>query len=79
MHFCFSGYFCAYGRSEISFIHNIISITTARIPLAYLASRAFPTTLLPMGLATATGSVVSIVICVACYLWLRPRFERTRA
>ena len=76
VHFCFSGYFCAYGRSEISFIHNIISITTARIPLAYLASTSFPQTLLPMGLATATGSVVSILICVICYVWLRPRFER---
>ena len=68
VHFCFSGYFCAYGRSEISFIHNIISITCARIPLAYLASAMFPMTLLPMGLAT--------IICVICYLWLRPRFER---
>ena len=76
VHFCFSGYFCAYGRSEISFIHNIISITCARIPLAYLASVTFPMTLLPMGLATATGSVVSIIICIICYLWLRPKFER---
>ena len=77
VHFCFSGYFCAYGRSEISFIHNIISITCARIPLAYLASAMFPLTLLPMGLATATGSVVSIIICVICYLWLRPKFEQS--
>ena len=77
VHFCFSGYFCAYGRSEISFIHNIISITCARIPLAYLASAMFPMTLLPMGLATATGSVVSIIICVICYLWLRPKFEQS--
>ncbi|MCI6231954.1 MAG: MATE family efflux transporter [Selenomonas sp.] len=76
VHFCFSGYFCAYGRSEISFIHNVISITCARIPLAYLASTMFPMTLLPMGLATATGSVVSIIICIACYLWLHPKFEQ---
>ena len=26
VHFSFSGYFCAYGKSEISFIHNVISI-----------------------------------------------------
>jgi len=26
IHFCFSGYFCAYGRSEISFLHNITAI-----------------------------------------------------
>ncbi|MBQ4370542.1 MAG: MATE family efflux transporter, partial [Oscillospiraceae bacterium] len=61
IHFCFSGYFCAYGKSLFSFLHNIISIVFARIPLAYLASKSFPDTLFPMGLATATGSFVSVV------------------
>ena len=70
IHFCFSGYFCAYGHSGLSFLHNIISICTARVPLAYLASRMFPQTLLPMGLATAIGSGVSVVVCVLAYLWL---------
>ena len=32
MHFSFSGYFCAYGKSEISFIHNLIAILCVRIP-----------------------------------------------
>ena len=71
IHFCFSGYFCAYGRSSFSFLHNSISIVCARVPLAYLASRYFPNTLLPMGLATATGSLVSVVICVVVYLWMQ--------
>lgn len=26
VHFSFSGYFCAYGKSEISFVHNLIAI-----------------------------------------------------
>lgn len=64
LHFSFSGYFCAWGRSEFSFIHNVISIVLARIPLVYLASKAFPDTLLPMGLATACGSIVSVLICL---------------
>lgn len=67
IHFCFSGYFCACGKSILSFIHNIISITCARIPLAYLASIHFPDTLFPMGLATATGSFVSVIICVSIF------------
>ena len=70
LHFAFSGYFCACGRSEFSFLHNVIAIVTARIPLAYLASVWYPDTLLPMGLATCLGSVVSVVICVAVYRWL---------
>lgn len=67
IHFCYSGYFCACGRSIISFAHNSISIVTARIPLAYLASITFPTTLYPMGIATVTGSLLSVFICIYLY------------
>lgn len=70
IHFCFSGYFCAYGLSGISFFHNSVSIVCARIPLAYLASKHFADTLLPMGLATTTGSGVSVIICVIVFLWM---------
>ena len=69
--FSFSGYFCAYGRSGLSFLHNILSITLVRVPGAYLASRWFPQTLLPMGLASACGSLFSIVVCVIAYVWLK--------
>ena len=51
IHFCFSGYFCAYGKSGISFLHNFLSVLLARVPGAYLASKMFTDTLLPMGLA----------------------------
>lgn len=73
VHFCFSGYFCACGRSGLSFLHNAVAIVCARIPLAYLASRLFADTLFPMGLATVTGSAVSVVICVIAYIWLAGR------
>lgn len=71
IHFCFSGYFCAYGRSGFSFMHNIISISLARIPLAYLASKMFADTLLPMGIATCAGSALSVIICVCLYVYMR--------
>ncbi len=73
IHFCFSGYFCAYGLSGISFIHNSISIICARIPLAYLASIYFADTLFPMGIAAPVGSIVSVVICISVFIWLRKR------
>ena len=83
IHFCFSGYFCACGRSELSFLHNVVSIVTARIPLVYLTSIWYPMTLFPMGLATATGSLVSVVICISAFLYLRshgnPAFVRSDA
>ncbi len=75
IHFSFSGYFCACGKSELSFLHNIVAIALVRIPGAYLTSRLFPTTLLPMGLATAAGSALSVVICVAAFTAIR-RKER---
>lgn len=71
IHFSFSGYFCACGRSELSFLHNIVSIILVRIPGAYFMSKLFPMSLLPMGLATAAGSLLSVIICVLAYGWLR--------
>lgn len=63
--FSFSGYFCACGKSQLSFMHNVISIIFARVPGAFLASKMFPDTLFPMGLASAAGSLLSSVICIA--------------
>jgi Na+-driven multidrug efflux pump len=68
IHFCFSGYFCAYGKAFYSFIHNIVSILLIRIPGAYLASVYFPETLYPMGLAAPLGSLLSSVICLVLFL-----------
>ena len=71
IHFCFSGYFCAYGLSGFSFLHNSVSIVCARIPLAYLASKYFTDTLFPMGLATTAGSGVSVIICICVFIWMQ--------
>ena len=73
VHFCFSGYFAAYGKSYIGFLHNIISITFVRVPGSYLASKLFPATLFPMGLAAPAGSVLSVMICVAAFVYLKRR------
>lgn len=73
IHFCFSGYFCAYGKSGISFLHNFLAIVLVRIPGAYLASKFFADTLFPMGLAASGGSLLSVIICAAAYQYLRKR------
>ena len=75
IHFSFSGYFCAYGRSEFSFLHNITAIVLVRIPGVYLMSELFADTLYPMGLATACGSLLSVMICVVVYHYLKSRFR----
>lgn len=73
IHFCFSGYFCAYGKSGISFLHNFLSVLLARVPGAYLASKMFADTLLPMGLAAVAGSILSVIICTIAFVWIRKR------
>ena len=77
VHFSFSGYFCAYGRSEISFIHNLIAILCVRIPGVYLTSKIFPDTLFPMGLATETGSLLSVIICMIAFDWLKKQKRKS--
>mgnify|MGYP002772228577 CR=1 FL=1 len=68
IHFAFSGYFCACGKSGISFMHNIIAILFVRVPGSYLMSSMFPETLYPMGIATAAASLLSALICAAAFV-----------
>lgn len=77
MHFCFSGYFCACGRSSLSFVHNIIAIALVRIPGVYITSKMFTDTLFPMGLATAPGSLLSVMICLVMYAILSRKESKT--
>ncbi|MFQ8765577.1 MAG: hypothetical protein ACLR8U_02940 [Oscillospiraceae bacterium] len=39
-------------------------------------SRLYPQTLLPMGLATAAGSALSVIICAIAYTVLRKKGTR---
>ena len=71
IHFCFSGFFCAYGKSGISFLHNVLSIILIRVPGAYFASKLFADTLFSMGLAVGAGSLLSSVICIVFYIWMK--------
>ncbi len=73
VHFPFSGFFSALGRSMLSFVHNVSSILLVRIPGAWLAAKFFPETLYEMGLAAPAGSLLSSAICVAFYIMLRRR------
>ncbi len=71
VHFCFSGFFTACNRSLVAFTHNVLSIVCARLPLCYVLSMAYPHTLFPMGFASPAGSLLSVLVCVGVYAWLR--------
>jgi Na+-driven multidrug efflux pump len=76
IHFCFSGYFCGQGHSLISFLHNTISIVLVRVPGAYMLSRMFANTLMPMGIAAPAGSLLSSLICIAYFCYMRNRWQQ---
>ena len=73
IHFSFSGYFCAYGHSGLSFLHNALSIVCVRVPLSYVAAKYFVASLFPMGLASPAGSMLSVLICLTAYGILRKK------
>lgn len=74
--FCLNGYFCGIDKSIIVFIHNAISAFAVRIPLAILLSNMFQDSMLPMGLASPIGSIVSLAICGGYLLWIRKNKSR---
>ncbi len=55
------------------FLHNVLSIVCVRVPGAFLASWRFPGTLFPMGLAAPGGSLLSVVVCVIAFGWMKKR------
>ncbi len=73
IHFSCCGYFCALGKSMLPFINNVSSIILVRIPGAYLASKYFPETLFPMGLAAPLGSLFSSILCVIFFVVLEKK------
>lgn len=71
--FCLNGYFCGINKSIIVFIHNAISSFCVRIPFAMLLSNLFRESMLPMGLASPIGSLVSLMICGGYLLWINQK------
>lgn len=67
--FCINGYLCGCDKSIVTFLHNTASIIFVRIPAALVLSKVFPDSLLPMGLASPMGSVLSVFICIAYLFW----------
>ena len=64
--FSFSGYFCACGRSELSFCIISFPLCLYVFPGRF-ASKLFADTLLPMGFASTAGSLVSTIVCLIAF------------
>lgn len=78
VHFCFSGYFVAMEKSGYSFLHNVLSICFARIPISFFAARMVLDSMYPMGLAAPAGSMLSLIVCILLYRQLQLKQKELR-
>ena len=65
------------GRRDRTVLTLRYAIVLVSVPGAIFTSTRFPTTLLPMGLATAAGSLLSVIVCVIAYTVLRRKEKQT--
>lgn len=76
VNFCFCGYFCAYGKSFLTFLWNFTATLFIRIPGAYLASVFFPDSLYAMGLASPSGSLFASIVGGALFVHMLHKRSR---
>lgn len=60
--FCLNGFFNGCGRTTFAMLNGIASTVFLRVPLAYVLSRMFPSSLVGIGAAAPIATVVSIVV-----------------
>lgn len=75
--FCLNGYFNSNGKSWFTLLHSMLTTFGGRVPLCYFLSRMEGATLYTIGWAAPISSAMSLVLCVAFYLW-QERKEKKR-
>ena len=71
--FCFVGFFNGMGYTKFVMAQGIIGAFLVRIPVVILMSKWEPVTLFHIGLATPCSTVVQIILCFGCLIYLRRR------
>ncbi len=69
--FCFIGFFNGMGMTKFTMIQGIIGAFCVRIPFSYIMSKQEPVSLFHIGLATPASSLLQILLCVGCMIWIR--------
>ena len=71
--FVFIGYYNGLGLTRFVMAQGIISAFGVRVPVSYLMSKRVPVSLFHIGLATPCSSLLQIVMCIGCLIWLKKR------
>ncbi|MBQ2665129.1 MAG: MATE family efflux transporter, partial [Clostridia bacterium] len=72
--FCFIGFFNGMELTGFVMAQGIIGAFLVRIPVSYIMSKWEPVSLFHIGLATPCSTVLQILLCFVCMIYVRKRF-----
>lgn len=71
--FCYIGFYNGIGMTKFVMIKGIIGAFCVRVPVSWFMSRRAGATLFDIGLATPFSSILQLVLCLGCMLYLRKK------
>lgn len=74
--FCFIGFFNGMEYTKFVMIQGIIGAFCVRVPVSFLMSRWEPVSLFHIGLATPCSTVLQIMMCFGCLIYLKRQLRR---
>lgn len=71
--FCYTGFYNGIGMTKFVMAQGIIGAFGVRVPVSYFMSRQSWATLFHIGLATPISSVVQLILCAGCMIYLKKK------
>ena len=71
--FCYTGFYNGIGMTKFVMIQGIIGAFGVRVPVSYFMSKQSWATLFHIGLATPLSSVLQLILCVGCMIYLKKK------
>ncbi len=71
--FCFVGFFNGMGYTSFVMIQGIVGAFAVRVPVSFLMSRWEPVSLFHIGLATPCSTILQILLCFGCLMYMKKK------
>ena len=71
--FCYVGFYNGIGMTNFVMLQGIIGAFCVRVPVSWFMSRQVGATLFDIGLATPFSSVLQLILCLGCMLYLKKK------
>ena len=68
--FCFIGFYNGMGYTTFVMAQGIIGAFLVRVPVSFLMSKLMPGSLFHIGLATPCSTIVQILLCFGCLIYI---------